>query len=133
MAEHKAPSMGKPIYNGTHGNLSLADNFLELKAVAANDVIRFFDVPIGTVITGIRISNKALGSGVTLDADIRLADGTLVNLVSNRTGNTAGTTAYNFPKIVIADNGPAEAIITVKGATANGRIDVALEFMAEGY
>lgn len=133
MADLKAPALGKPVYNGTHGNMSMAINNITVKAQASGTKLVMLDIPIGTRITGIRLMNAALGASVTLEPKLRVADGTETSLLASASGTSVKSQSAAIVPIMIADNGPAKLIVEIGGAAATGRIDVGLEYIAEGY
>lgn len=133
MADLKAPTLGKPVYNGTHGNMSMAYNTITLKSQASGTKLVMLDIPIGTRITGVRLVNAALGASVTLTVKLRVADGTETVLAASASGTSAKAAETLFSPIMIADNGPAKLIVEIGGAAATGKIDAGIEYIAEGY
>lgn len=133
MADLKAPSLGKPVYNGTHGNLSLGWNNITLKATPAGTDIIMLDIPIGTRITGCRLTTEALGGSVVLQPFVRFNDDTETQLSASMAASSAKSEQHVFKPIMIADKGPAVFVVKVTGAAATGEVSAALEFIAEGY
>ena len=133
MADVKTALLGKAIYNGTHGNLSLAYNHVTFKAQALGSDMIMLDIPIGTRITGLRLINGALGANVTIQGFVRLDDATEIQLTPAIAASGAKAEAHIFSPIMIADKGPAKLVVKVEGASATGKLDAILEFMAVGY
>ncbi|AGG58041.1 virion structural protein [Vibrio phage douglas 12A4] len=134
MADVKTALLGKAIYNGTHGNLSLAYNHTTFKSQASGSDMLMLDIPIGTRVTGLRLINEALGSSVTIQGFIRFdSDGSEIQLTPAIAASGAKTENHIFSPIMVADKGPAKLVVKVAGAAATGKLDAILEFMAVGY
>lgn len=57
------PSSKKTIYNGTHGNASVALGGATISA-DVNDIVRLFSCDVGVQLVNATLSNKAFGAGV---------------------------------------------------------------------
>lgn len=126
MATIKAPSMHDRMYVGAHGNLSLAFTKATLKAAVAATVVEMIEVEIGINLVGLRVNTGGLGAGVKVD--IKCGDTLLASDVDVATADNhiiAIDSHYTNEKQVLT--------ATIKGASANGWLEINPEYVVKGY
>ncbi len=126
MAKIKAPTMHDRMYVGTHGNLSVAFSKASLSAAAVNTEVELLDVPIGIKVVALRINTDGLGAGVTVD--VKLGTKTLkagIDVATATNQIIALPSAYTDQKAVL--------MAVIKGAEANGVLEINPEYLSVGY
>lgn len=122
----KAPSMHDRMYVGAHGNVSQAFTGVALNAAAIDTLVEMIQVEIGVSLIGLRVNTDGLGSGVMVD--IKLGD-TL--LAADIDVSQAGSQALFIDTVYTRSKDVLTA--TIKGASANGRLEVNPEYVVKGY
>ncbi len=122
----QAASLNKPVYQGIHGNLSVAYSENDLKAVAAGTQIDILSMPTGARIPSVSIvSTSGLGAGVTIDI---LFDGSAVLSdvdVSEPFSHTKGLSPVPLTQQTTMS-------IVVNGAVATGDLTISPLYTCEG-
>ncbi|KFA99475.1 hypothetical protein [Vibrio sp. ER1A] len=82
MAIKKLPSSHKVIYNGTHGNLSVAMGKAAITA-AINDEIVLFSLDIGTQLTNLTVNFPDIGASAKAKVILRPATSTDIDVTTD--------------------------------------------------
>ncbi|MFJ5456282.1 hypothetical protein [Pectobacterium sp. CHL-2024] len=126
MATIQAPSMRDAVYQGSQGNLSLAESQIVL-AAAAGDIVELLEMPIGMRICSIDVVSEALGAGVTVE--VKSGTHTLVAAASH-----ADAVAKSVPVVPYSTADSGEKITaTIAGGAATGRLVINVKYVAVGY
>lgn len=122
----QAASLNKPVYQGIHGNLSVAYSENDLKAVAVGTQIDILSMPTGARIPTVSIvSTSGLGAGVTMDI---LLDGVAVLSdvdVSAPISHSKGLSPAPLAKQTTMS-------IVLNGAVATGDLTISPLYTCEG-
>ena len=129
MSVTQAPSFNQTVYQGTHGNLSVAYSENVLSAVAVDDEIQLLSLPAGLRVSTILLySVSGLGEGAGVDV---LVDGVVVASVDDF--SVPATHTRSGPLVVTPV--PVTYSIRVKGedgVTATGDVLLQLYYTSEG-
>lgn len=111
-----------------HGRVRVWYDSITASAVAVDDTITFARLPKGATVYNVRITNAALGAGVTLQVgDSGDDDRYLVATAANAAG-VINTTAASIATMPYTTTAVTDLFIKVKGNPANGLIKIVLEY-----
>ncbi|EDX0374225.1 hypothetical protein GTL21_005023 [Salmonella enterica] len=122
-----APTFHENVYQGAHGNESVAESFVGLKNVAADTVVHLLRLPIGMRINSVQLVSDAMGAGVTVT--VKSGDH---ELISNEDVHSA--VARNVVIEPYSTQTDGELLtVTTAGAVATGKLNILVRYSVVGY
>ncbi|EKQ9928105.1 hypothetical protein JJG61_005599 [Salmonella enterica subsp. enterica serovar Panama] len=123
-----APSFQENVYQGAHGNESVAEAFVALDKAMDSTEVRLLRLPIGLRINAVQIVTDALGTGETVT--IKSGDHELVHA-----DDVHEKVAHHFPVAPYTTQTDGEIITaTINGTTgATGNLSVLIRYTTIGY
>ncbi|MCE7567540.1 Ig-like domain-containing protein [Aliivibrio fischeri] len=113
----KAGSIKSPVYNGTHGNLSVAAIDVDLDGVAQDEVIELAELSVGQEIKELKIFNDAIGTGETVQLFVVDRDGKSIKVTDKKDVATKGFIHLDDVNFYVGDNGPMTLYLALSPQT----------------
>lgn len=126
MATIQAKTMRDTVYQGTHGNVSVAVGQVSLNAAAMDDVVQLLEMPVGMRIHTVDVISDALGADVTIE--IKSGQATLVPAAAH---SSAVVKSVPIVPYTTADDGEIITAV-IAGGAATGRLVVNVQYVAMG-
>jgi hypothetical protein len=121
----QATAMKNRIYDGAHGNLSLAKSKIVLVAAAAGTVVELFELQPGIDVQTVRVTVTALGTGVT--GTIALGGTTI------KSGQSLATAVTVDIPCDVLTTAKTTLTLTTAGGVATGTVNASIQYVAKGY
>ena len=126
MSTIQAPSYNRAVYQGTHGNQSVALAQYDFNATPADTIVDIFSMPAGAKLTtALLYSSTGLGAGVGIDL---LIGGTVVTSVDDF---SAADTTHTRCVLGVTDEA-TDISVQVNGAAATGDLVLEIFYIYEG-
>lgn len=126
MSTIQAPSYNRAVYQGTHGNQSVALAQYDFSATPADTIVDIFSMPAGAQLTtALLYSSTGLGAGVGIDL---LIGGTAVTSVDDF---SAADTTHTRCVLEVTDEA-TDISVQVNGAAATGDLVLEIFYIYEG-
>lgn len=126
MTTIQAPSYNKAVYQGTHGNQSVALAGYDFKTTAVGTIVDIFTLPPGAQLTtALLYSGSGLGEGAGLDV---LIGGQVVTSVDDFSAPGSTHTRCVLEKT----EEDTDVSVQVKGAAATGDLVLEIFYIYEG-
>lgn len=126
MSTIQASSFNKVVYQGTHGNLSVAISEHSFSATPKDTIVDIFLIPPGArLTTALLYSKSGLGAGAGIDL---LIDGTVVDSVID----FSQADATHTRPVLISTEAETTVSVQVTGAAATGDFVLEIFYLYEG-
>ncbi|MEC4091587.1 hypothetical protein [Pseudoalteromonas rubra] len=127
-----APTAGKVVYSGPHGNASCDTLHDTLSGALVDTETLLGTFPGGTTFDGVRFFNDALGAGTSIELGLRSVDDStdMPGVLGTFDTATEGQKQQLLKPLYIKDN--MKIIAKVKGGTASGEILATLDYRYTG-
>ena len=134
MAKIIAPSARTTLYNGVHGNQSVAVLGASLAAAAAGDVVVLGEFDGHPTITDFRLDHANLGAGTSVDIGFAYSSTTAdePDVIADGLATASAGSKRMAQKPVEAKEKFCQVVATVKGGTATGELSLTLGYTNRG-
>ncbi len=127
MSTIQAPTYNRAIYQGTHGNVSVAVGQYNCAATAKGTVIQLISLPAGCRISTVLVYTDT-GLGASVGVTVAAGDTTIATVADM----SAAATSQTVPVALLYNDTDEVISATITGAAATGDLIVEVFYIYEG-